>query len=87
MTAHAEIPERPWGRNLAIAAVFGVFVFAWGVGTFDRFFAQQGLDFMVMGTCIRTLANTLVCGTDEIGQWCQQFGTLNADNQTICAGY
>lgn len=85
------MPESHWRRNfwlgLAVGlGVLGLFAF-WMTGAFDRFFAQQGLDFLVAETCIRMMNDTLFCGADEIGRWCKQFGTLNAENKAVCAAY
>lgn len=87
MRAPADTPRRPLGRSLVIAGAIAIVFVAWGTGAFDRFFAQLGLDFMVAGTCIRTMADTLMCGADEVGRWCQQFGTLSADNKALCVGH
>ena len=58
----------------------------WANGMFDRLFAQVGLDMLISGTCLRTLAGAVFCGADEIGSWCREFGKLSAENAAVCIG-
>jgi hypothetical protein len=85
MTLVATAPKKRSYRKFWIIAAVAVMLILWVMGSFDRFFAQLGLDFLIAQGCVRTLAGAVLCG-DQISTWCDQFGALSENNKAICAG-
>jgi len=76
-------PQKRSHRKFWIIAAVAIFLVLWVNGSFDRFFAQLGLDFLIAQGCLRTLSG-VICGTDEIARWCETFGSASKSAQAAC---